>query len=71
MQLLAKLMVSSEQVAATVLGRGPSAALTGVLSRMSSVAGSGAGRGWRFERSARDYAVAVHPWELYGLCVHY
>ena len=41
MQLLAKLMVSSEQVAATVLSRGPSATLTGVLSRMSSLAGPG------------------------------
>lgn len=41
-QLMAKLMISSEQVAATVLSRGPSAALTGVLSRMSSISGSGA-----------------------------
>ena len=41
MQLLAKLMVSSEQVAATVLSRGPSATLAGVLSRMSSLAGPG------------------------------
>lgn len=44
MALLAKLMISSEDVAVAVLSRGASATVTGLLSRMSSMLGSG-GRG--------------------------
>ncbi|KAL4440500.1 hypothetical protein ABPG75_003513 [Micractinium tetrahymenae] len=39
--LLAKLMVSSEEVAATLISREPTTAMTGLLSRMSSVGPAG------------------------------